>query len=136
MRDRLSRGLSDVHADVEAVGVMFREDRLAGDRQGGGELHVLFARGVEPASDVAGRDEEGVAFADGVGVPDAEDIGASVEDTRGIEIAEGAGLFGHSARWWISSVPSRPAATHSAQRQRRMQRLAVQDRWQTGQRWV
>ena len=98
MRYRLSRGFADVHADVEAVGVMFREDRLAGDRHGGSELHVLFARCVEPACDVAGRDEEGVAFADGVSVPDSEDVFASVEDAGGIGVAEGTVLFGHRGR--------------------------------------
>ena len=83
VRHRLSCGFAAVHADVEAVGVMSREDRLAGDRQGGGELDVLFPRGVEQLATRRVRDEEGVAFADGVGVPEAEDVGASVEDARG-----------------------------------------------------
>jgi len=52
---------------------------------------------VDPACPVAGRDEEGVAFADRVGVH-TEDVGASIEDAGGIGIAAGAVVFGHCER--------------------------------------
>ena len=50
---------------------------------------MLFSRGVEPACDVAGRDEEGVANAYGVGVPESEDVFASVEDAGGLGVQKG-----------------------------------------------
>ena len=89
---------------------------------------MLLPGGVEPVRDVPSRDEQCVAITDRVGIPQTEDLGASIEHECGIGIAERAALLGHRVRRLMLRVPSSPEATHSAQRHRRIERLAVQDK--------
>ena len=89
VRHRLSRGFSNVDPDVEAVGKVFGRDGLAGDGKGGEKVGLLVARRVEPCRDVSFSDDEGVAVADGEGVPESEHALAPVEDALGVRGAEG-----------------------------------------------
>lgn len=90
VRDGLAGGLADVDADVEAVGEVFGRDGFFGDRERAQKLALFLPRSVEPRGDVALRDDESVAITDGVGVPEAENVLASVEHAFGIGMAEGA----------------------------------------------
>lgn len=125
VRHRLSRGFSNVDPDVEAVGKVFGRDGLAGDGKGGEKVGLLVARRVEPCRDVSFSDDEGVAVADGEGVPESEHALAPVEDALGVRGAEGAGGLGHRLRRVIVRMPSSPASTQARQRQRRIDRRAT-----------
>ena len=82
---------------------------------------MLLPGSVEPVRDVPGRYEQCVPIADRVGIPPTADLGASIEHECGIGIAERAALPGHRVRRLMLRVPSRPEATHSAQRHRRIE---------------
>jgi hypothetical protein len=127
-------GFADVHPEVEAVGAVPGEDRLAGDGEARDELRLLLAGGVEPARHVSSGNEKGVALAHGECVPESEDSFSTIEHEPGVGTAERAGPLGHRSYRVMASRPSSPEATQAAQRQRLMRRRAVRASWQTGQR--
>ena len=73
---------------------------LAGDREGTeyAKLGLFLPSSIEPRRDVLLGDDEGVAVTDGIGIPNAEDVGAAIEHSFRIGIAEGASGLRHFAR--------------------------------------
>ena len=59
MKDRLSRCLSDIDTDVEAVRLVLGEDFFSCDVHGGEKLGFFLIGGVEPGGDVAFRERAG-----------------------------------------------------------------------------
>lgn len=90
VHDRLSRDLSIVDADVEAIGVelLFQEALQIPDDMGTGFLFPPHE--FEDALDVAVGDDQAVPFADRIGVVDSESI-ILFEEERTVQVAEGAG---------------------------------------------
>ena len=63
---------------------------------------LFFGRGVEPVGDVAFGDEQGVAGADRVAVPQAQDQVGFEEGLVGVGMAEGAGHGKYGLRLTVS----------------------------------
>jgi hypothetical protein len=64
VEDGLARGLADVNADVEAVGVVAAHQEVPGAVDGCRDRCLLLLAGVEPGRDVPPRDDQEVALAD------------------------------------------------------------------------
>ena len=91
MEHCLAGGLASVDADVPGVGGVVFLDFLAGRCDGLGEGLLFFGRGVEPVGDMPAWDQQGVAGADRVAVPQAQGQVGFEEDLVGVGMAEWAG---------------------------------------------
>lgn len=91
VHDGLARGLASVEADVVAVGLVglveFRF-RLVDELE---DRALFFGGGVEPGRDEAARDDEGVAFGDGVLVVHGEGERVGCDPRFAGYLEEGAG---------------------------------------------
>jgi hypothetical protein len=142
VEDGLARGFADVHADVEAVGVVAVVEEVPRPVDSGDDGCLLLLAGVEPGRDVPSGDDEEMAFADREGVPEGPRQAVFEGDPVAGGGAERA-IGGCRHRGWvgcfvlrvISSRPSRPAATHTAQRQPCTGRRPSRLDWQTGHQW-
>ena len=95
VEDCLSRGLSDVDADVKAIGGVELGDGLSGPVDRGHERGPLGLGGLEPGGNVAPRCEQKVARVDGKGIPDSAHPAIFEGDTLGLRVAERAIATGH-----------------------------------------
>jgi hypothetical protein len=139
VEDGLASGLADVDADVEAVGVVATRQEIPGTVDGCGDRCLLVLARVEPGRDVPSGDDEEMAFADREGVPEGPrqavfegDPVAGGGAERAIGGCRHRGRVGCFVLRVISSRPSRPAATHTAQRQLCTGRRPSRLDWQTG----
>ena len=90
MEDGLAGRPAAVDADVETVWLVFFLDGFSGGGQGIGQSVLFFGRSIEPVGDVAFGDEQSVAGADRVFVPQTKDQVGFEEDLGGVGVAEGA----------------------------------------------
>lgn len=91
VEDGLAGGFAGVDADIEAVRLVFFLDGCPGGAQGFGQRLLFFRGGFEPVGNVAAGNQQRVAGADWVFVPQAQDQVGLEENLVGVRGAEWAG---------------------------------------------
>jgi len=74
VENRLAGGGAAVDADVVAIGSIMLLDDPFGLMDGRDEGHLLRGRGLEPGRNVPSRDQQGMAWRYGVGIPQPQHL--------------------------------------------------------------
>jgi hypothetical protein len=89
-------GGAEIHADVEAIGLVSCSDCHLRDLDGRGQLMALVPGRVVPGGQMPSRHEQGMTRADGETIPEPEDEVALVKHASSFGHAEGTIIGRHS----------------------------------------